>query len=111
MRVGKDSRIAVSVPIHFINEDKSPGIKRGGILNIVLHNLELSCLADHIPEHITVDLAGAELHHAIHLNDLQLPQDAKVLHVEHDMTIATIVSTKSTKAGEAEGASEGSETK
>jgi large subunit ribosomal protein L25 len=113
MRVGKDSRINVSVPINFVNEDKSPGIKKGGILNIVLHKLELSCLAADIPEQLTVDLTGLEIHHAIHLHDLLLPQDAKALHAERDMTIATIVSpTKATKAEEAEdSAVEGSSTK
>lgn len=103
MRVGKDSRITVSVPINFLNEDKSPGIKKGGILNIVLHKLELSCSAADIPDQLTVDLTGLEIHHAIHLHDLKLPKDAKALHAERDMTIATIVSpTKATKTEEAE---------
>jgi large subunit ribosomal protein L25 len=103
MRVSKDSRITVSVPIHFLNEEKSPGIKRGGILNIVLHKVELSCLADEIPDQLTVDLTGLEIHDAIHLHDMKLPQNATALHAERDMTIATIVSpTKATKAEEAE---------
>ena len=56
LRVGKDTEVNVDVPVHFINEDKSPGIKRGGVLNIVRHEVEFHCPANAIPEFITVDL-------------------------------------------------------
>ena len=60
LRVGKDTEVNVDVPVHFINEDKSPGIKRGGVLNIVRHEVEFHCPANAIPEFITVDLDGTE---------------------------------------------------
>lgn len=103
MRVGKDSRINVFVPIQFINEAKSPGIKRGGILNIVMHEVELSCAAEHIPDQVTIDLSGLEIHDAVHFHNLVLPQAATAVHSARDFTIATIVSpTKATKSDEAE---------
>ncbi len=90
MRVNKDSRIDVAVPVHFINQEKSPGIKRGGILNIVSHVLHLICNPDHIPESIVIDLAGLEINNSIHIHDIKLPEGAK-LRASQDLTLAAIV--------------------
>lgn len=91
LRVSKDSKLTIAVPVHFINEDKSPGIKRGGVLNIVIHNLELNCDMDHIPDHIEIDLSGLEIHGTVHLKDIKLPKGTTAAHPERDDTIANIV--------------------
>src|ERR1700722_18779090 len=62
LRVSKEGKITVSVPLTFINELNSPGIKRGGVLNIILHTLDISANIDHMPSHIEVDLSGLEIH-------------------------------------------------
>ncbi|TIR90525.1 MAG: 50S ribosomal protein L25/general stress protein Ctc [Mesorhizobium sp.] len=80
LRIGKDTEVNVDVPVHFINEDKSPGIKRGGVLNIVRHEVEFHCPANAIPEFITVDLAGV-----------------KPVISDRDFTIATIAGSAAMK--------------
>jgi large subunit ribosomal protein L25 len=90
MRVGKTSRIDVEVPVHFANEEASPGLKRGGVLNIVLHEIELTCPADAIPENITVDLTGLDIGDAVHISAVSLPKGITPT-VDRDFTIATIV--------------------
>lgn len=90
-RVSKDSKIHLSIPVVFINENKCPGIKRGGVLNIVLHKLDVTCLADNIPEQITVDLEGLEIGASVHTSSIHLPKGVSVAHVERDSTLATIV--------------------
>jgi large subunit ribosomal protein L25 len=91
MRISKGAKVHVFVPITFINEDKAPGIKRGGVLNVVHHNLELICPAQSIPAKLTVDLTGQDIGHTIHLESLALPADVVAAHPERDNTIATIV--------------------
>lgn len=106
MRVNKTSRITVLVPVEFINEDKAPGLKKGGVLNIVLHDLEMSCLADSIPEKITLDLTGREIHSSIHPADVTFPKGTQLAHPERDVTIATIVPPTVAKADSEEDAAE-----
>lgn len=115
-RVSKDSKITVSVPLSFINEQSSPGIKRGGVLNIILHNLEVSCDLEHIPSTIEIDLTGLEIHDTIHLTNLKLPKGVVATNPERDSDIANIVApTVMKKAAteeaeaEAEAAAEGTE--
>jgi large subunit ribosomal protein L25 len=91
LRVVKGEKITVAVPLNFINELESPGIKRGGVLNIVLHSLDITSDVDHIPSSIDVDLTGLEIHDSIHLKDLQLPKGAVPAHPERDNDIANIV--------------------
>lgn len=91
LRVSKDSKITVSVPLNFINELSSPGIKKGGVLNVTLHNLDVSSDIDHIPSTIDVDLTGLEIHDTIHLKDLKLPKGVVATHPERDNDIANIV--------------------
>ena len=90
-RITKGAKITVSVPIQFINELASPGIKRGGVLNIINHTLEVVADVDHIPSYIEVDLTGLEIHDTIHLKHLNLPENVVAAHPERDNDIANIV--------------------
>ncbi|MGL4371813.1 MAG: 50S ribosomal protein L25/general stress protein Ctc [Alphaproteobacteria bacterium] len=92
LRVSGASYVTVAVPIRFINEDKSPGLKVGGVLNIVLHALEISVQANLIPEELVIDLTGLQIGEVIHLGRIKLPEGSKALHAERDVTVATIVS-------------------
>lgn len=98
-RVGKNTKIHVSVPLHFLNENKCPGIKQGGLLNIVLHALEVTCSADNIPEHLTIDLSDMEMGATIHADILQLPEGVSITHPDRDYTLATIVAPKLAQEG------------
>lgn len=91
LRVAAGARINVQVPVAFINEDKSPGLKRGGVLNIVHHALDLTVAADRIPEQIIVDLEGKDVGDTIHISDITLPPGVVDHSHEADVTIATIV--------------------
>jgi large subunit ribosomal protein L25 len=90
MRLGKGATIRVKVPIHMINADQSPGIKRGGTVNIVTHTLDVRCPADAIPEAFEVDLTGLEINHSKHLSDIKLPTDVSP-YIRGDATLVTIV--------------------
>jgi large subunit ribosomal protein L25 len=89
LRVSAGSTIHVEIPVQFINEDKSPGLKRGGVLNIVRHEVEVNCPADSIPEHIVVDLTGLDINDSVHISAIQLPANVKPV-IDRDFTIATI---------------------
>ena len=101
LRVGANTKLNVQVAVHFINQDQSPGIKRGGVLNIVHHTVELSCPADAIPEAITIDLAGKDVGDTIHISSVQLPAGTKVHTHEEDLTIATLAAPSALKSEEA----------
>ena len=91
MRVAKGRKVAVKVALHFVNQEKSPGLKRGGVLNILAHDMEVLTDPDHIPEFINIDMEGAEFHHSIHAHDVKLP-DGVVLPVSaKNFTVATVV--------------------
>ena len=102
LRLGKDSRIAVNVPVHFTNQDAAPGIKAGGVLNIVSHYVNLYCPADFIPDDITVDLTGMQVNSSIHLSGIKLP-DRVTSAVRDDVTLCAI-SAQSKEEAPAEGA-------
>jgi large subunit ribosomal protein L25 len=91
LRVSANSRVVVSLPVHFINQETSPGIKRGGILNIVRHEVEFTCPVDSIPDFITVDLDGVDIGHSVHISAVKLPEGLKAT-IDRDFTVATIVS-------------------
>ena len=91
LRVSADSRVTVQVPVHFVNEEKSPGIKVGGVLNIVRHAVELLCPANDIPEFLTVDLTGAKIGDSLHISAVKLPAGVRPVISDRDFTIATIV--------------------
>jgi large subunit ribosomal protein L25 len=101
LRLAKDAKIEVEVPVHFLNEEASPGIKRGGVLNIVRHELPLVCPAESIPEFIEIDLTGLEIGDAIHINNVKLPAGIVPAITERDFTVATIAA-PSGGVGEAE---------
>jgi large subunit ribosomal protein L25 len=90
MRVSADHAIHVKVPVHVINEDKSPGVKKGGVVNHELHEIEVTCSPDAIPHEITIDLSGVEIGHSIHLKDIVLPEGAKAYHLSPEVTVVTI---------------------
>ena len=90
LRVSETSRITVEVPVHFVGQDVSPGLKKGGTLNIVHHEVELSVLVTKIPEFIQVDLTSADVGATIHISSITLPEGAVVISREKDLTIATI---------------------
>jgi large subunit ribosomal protein L25 len=105
LRIGKDTEVNVNVPVHFINEEKSPVIKRGGVLNIVRHEVEFHCPANAIPEFITVDLTGSDIGDSIHISSVTLPTGVKPVISDRDFTIATIAGSSAMKSDEsAEGA-------
>jgi large subunit ribosomal protein L25 len=91
LRVSGNTEVSVEVPVHFVNEEKSPGIKVGGVLNIVRHEVELLCPASDIPEFLTVDLTGAKIGDSLHISAVTLPQGARPVIADRDFTIATIV--------------------
>ena len=90
LRVSSSTKIRVAVPVNFTNADKSPGIKRGGTLNIVHHEIEVLCSPDKIPEHFEVSLEGRQVNDAIHLSSIKFPEGVKITTHEKDFTIATI---------------------
>jgi large subunit ribosomal protein L25 len=90
LRVSANTRVRVAVPVVFINADKSPGIKRGGTLNVVHHQIEIICAPDKIPAKFEVSLEGLQINDAVHLSALTLPKDIKLTTNEKDFTIASI---------------------
>ena len=90
-RLGEGAVIRVAVPVHFTNQDGSPGIKRGGTLNVVRHTVDFFCPADKIPESITADLTGLEINDSLHISSVTLPEGVRPVIRDRDFTIATIV--------------------
>jgi large subunit ribosomal protein L25 len=90
MRLAEGALIRVNVPVHVINTEQSPGVKRGGAVNIVTHAIPLRCPPDRIPQSIEVDVAGLEINNSKHLSDVKLPEGVKPIGRE-DMTLVTIV--------------------
>ena len=89
-RVGKDGIIRVAIPVHFVHEALSPGLKRGGVLNIVRHDVEVFCPYDKIPRFFEVSLEGLEIGRSIHVSALKLPEGVSPVIKNRDFTIATI---------------------
>ena len=92
LRVGKQSTVAVAVAVEFINEGLAPGLKIGGVLNIVRHEIELNCPAGNIPEKVVIDLSGVNVGDSIHISAVNLPSDATPTITDRDFTIATLQS-------------------
>ena len=116
LRLSKDSKIQVAVPVVFVNEDDSPGLKKGGVLNVVRHELELVCESDKIPDDIQIDVTGLEVGDSIHISNVNLPEGSVSAITDRDFTIATIVAPSAMKSdagegeeGEAEAATEATE--
>ena len=90
LRIGKGSNVNVSVPVSFINEELSPGLKTGGVLNTVRFELELMCPADSIPEKIEINLEGLVVGDSIKISSVNLPDGVSSTITDRDFTIATI---------------------
>ena len=106
LRMTGDSMVEVQVPVVFVNEDASPGLKKGGVLNIVRHELELRCPNADIPDEIEIDVTGKEIGDAIHISEVTLPKGVTSVITDRDFTIATLVAPSGLKSAEGEAASE-----
>jgi large subunit ribosomal protein L25 len=104
-RVDAHQQVKIAVPVHFKNQDDSPGLKRGGTLNIVRHDVELMCPADQIPEEVLVDLTGLDIGATIRISDVALPAGIEPA-MDRDFVVATVAGSS---AQEAEEAAEGAE--
>lgn len=98
LRVSKNTEVNVQVPVRFLNEEKSPGLKRGGVLNIVRHEVEFTCPANAIPDAIEVDLSGTDIGDSIHISAVKLPKGVKPTIADRDFTIATIAAPAALKS-------------
>ncbi|MFL6754765.1 MAG: 50S ribosomal protein L25/general stress protein Ctc [Sphingomicrobium sp.] len=107
LRIGEHTKVTVAVPMRFDNEEASPGLKRGGVLNVVVHELELVCDAAHIPNEIHVPLDGLEIGDSIHIGQVKLPSGVIPSNTDEDFTVATIVAPSAMKAEEEEAAPSG----
>ena len=109
LRIGEHSQVHVNVPVHFTDEEESPGIKRGGVLNVVRHDLELICDAAAIPEQISVSLAGLDIGDSIHISQVELPEGSKSAIDDRDFTVATVIAPSAMKSEEGDTSTEGAE--
>jgi large subunit ribosomal protein L25 len=107
LRVSEHASVHVNVPVRFENEEASPGLKRGGVLNIVRHDVELIVDAAEIPDDVVVDLSGFEVGDSIHISAVNLPKGAKSAIEDRDFTIATIIAPSALKSSEGDAAEEG----
>lgn len=90
LRIARGSSVTVEVAVRFINEEESPGLKRGGALNVVRHEVELECPADAIPEELIADLTGLDISDSVHISSIKLPPNVVPTITDRDFTIATI---------------------
>ena len=106
LRVAKGAKLTLEIPMQFINEEESPGLTRGGVLNVVRHSVEVEVLADAIPDTLIADLTGLDIGDGIHISDVDLPEGAVPTITDRDFTIATIaapaVLTEAEETGEVE---------
>jgi large subunit ribosomal protein L25 len=107
LRISEHATVTVAVPVRFTNEDASPGIKRGGVLNVVRHEVELVVDAADIPDDVEVSLKGFDVGDSIHISSVTLPKGAKSAIDDRDFTIATIVAPSALKSSEGGEADEG----
>ncbi len=102
LRIGEHTKVTVAVPVRFDNEEASPGLKRGGVLNVVQHELEIVCDAAHIPDEIHVPLDGLDIGDSLHISQVQLPEGVTPTITDRDFTVATIVAPSVMKAEDEE---------
>jgi large subunit ribosomal protein L25 len=107
LRIGEHAQVHVNVPVRFEDEEDSPGIKRGGVLSILHHELELVVDAAQIPSEIVVSLKGVDVGESIHLSQISLPAGAVAVSHEEDETLATIVAPSALKSSEGDAQTEG----
>lgn len=119
LRIGKNTRLTIEVPVHFLNEEECPGLKRGGVLNIVRHTVEVTCPASSIPESFDIDMTGLDVGDSVHISAVNMPEGVKPTITDRDFTIATLAAPSALRSEEgasdedeaAEGAEEGAEEK
>jgi large subunit ribosomal protein L25 len=97
MRVGAGANVTVTVPVSFINQERSPGLRRGGILNIVRHGVEVTCSVDNIPDRLVVDLDGLDIGDSVHIGAVAMPPGARPAIYERDFTIASIAASSAVR--------------
>lgn len=107
LRLSEKSRIALHIPVEFINRDKSPGLKRGGVLTVVRNDVELVVTASDIPERIVVDLAGTNVNDTLHISNVALPAGATPTIADRDFVIANIQAPSGLKSADNEEGEEG----
>jgi large subunit ribosomal protein L25 len=107
LRISEHTKVTVAVPVRFDNDEASPGLKRGGVLNVVKHELELVCDAASIPNEIHIPLDGLEIGDSIHIGQVKLPTGVMPANQDEDFTVATIVAPSAMKAEEEEAAPAG----
>ncbi len=90
LRIGENTKVTVSIPVQFINENDCPGLKQGGVINIVRHEVEIKAPVNKIPEMLEIDLNGIEIGDSIHISSVKLDEDVKPLIADRDFTIATL---------------------
>ncbi len=101
-RVDEHQLIKIEVPVHFKNHEASPGLKKGGTLNVVVHNVELACPADHIPEELVFDLTGLEIGDTIRMSAFTLPEGIKP-GAHRDFVVATLAGSSASASASASG--------
>lgn len=100
LRISAHATVTVAVPVSFQNEEASPGLKKGGVLNVVRHELELVCDASSIPDQIEIDLTGLEVGDSLHISAVTLPKGVESAITDRDFTIATVVAPSALKSEE-----------
>ena len=100
LRVDEHAKIRIAVPVHFKNHEASPGLKKGGALNVSIHELEILVPADHIPEDIIVDLTGYEIGQSVHISDLKLPSDVQPV-LKGEVVVASVRSSGASQSEDA----------
>ena len=110
MRVSEKEKLKMSVPLHFINEEQAPGVKKGGIVTHNITEVEIQCLPKDLPEYLEVDLTGVEIEQILHLTDIKLPAGVELVELlhgeEHNQAVAAIHKTRASKEAEEAGESE-----
>jgi len=97
MRVAPTTRVTVSVPVVFVNQEQSIGLRRGGILNIVRHGIELNCPVEGIPDHLTVSLDGLDIGDSVHISAVAIPEGCRPTITGRDFTIASIAASSAVR--------------
>jgi large subunit ribosomal protein L25 len=97
MRVSAGARVNVSVPVTFINQDRAPGLRRGGILNVIRHTIDIACSVDNIPERLVVDLDGLEIGDSVHIEAVTMPEGVSPALTSRDSTVATIAASSAVR--------------
>lgn len=97
MRVGAGAQVHVMVPVVFVDHERAPGLRRGGILNVVRHGIEMICSVDNIPERLVVSLDGLDIGDSVHINAVEMPEGARPAIQERDFTIASIAASSAVR--------------